>query len=153
MTLAELLALIPDNDTGAIGADDLRTIVTDLHTAAHTVEDHFSFEWVTSLTPAAGKATLNGGWVSGATAVILSETTIDGELTPFGMLSILSFPAPFLFTTQGQVAYVKGQITGVAVDQGNYRSIPITVSQVVGSAPSANTPILFFVAGQWAAFL
>lgn len=31
MTLEELLALLPDNDTGAIDAADLRTIVTDLY--------------------------------------------------------------------------------------------------------------------------
>lgn len=30
MTLAEMLALLPDNDTGEIDAADLRTIVTEL---------------------------------------------------------------------------------------------------------------------------
>jgi hypothetical protein len=34
MTLDELLALLPDNNTGAIDAADLRTIVTDLFTKA-----------------------------------------------------------------------------------------------------------------------
>lgn len=38
MTLDELLALLPDNTIGDIGADDLRTIVTDLYTAAHGVD-------------------------------------------------------------------------------------------------------------------
>lgn len=32
MTLASMLALLPDNTTGAIDADDLRTIVTELAT-------------------------------------------------------------------------------------------------------------------------
>lgn len=32
MTLEQLLALLPDNNTGAIDADDLRTIVTELYT-------------------------------------------------------------------------------------------------------------------------
>jgi hypothetical protein len=34
-TLNELLALFPDNDTGDIGADDLRTAVTELWSAAY----------------------------------------------------------------------------------------------------------------------
>lgn len=37
MTLEELLALLPDNDTGDIDAADLRTIVTELATATATV--------------------------------------------------------------------------------------------------------------------
>lgn len=32
MTLAELLALLPDNSSGAIGADDMRTVTTELYT-------------------------------------------------------------------------------------------------------------------------
>ena len=39
MTLEELLALLPDNATGDIGADDMRTIVTDLYNAAHAPPD------------------------------------------------------------------------------------------------------------------
>ena len=35
MTLDELLALLPDNDTGEISAADMRTIVTDLFNSAH----------------------------------------------------------------------------------------------------------------------
>jgi hypothetical protein len=35
MTLDELLALLPDNNTGAITPADMRTIVTELYNAAH----------------------------------------------------------------------------------------------------------------------
>jgi hypothetical protein len=153
LTLDELLDLIPDAPPQNISAADLRTIVTDLWTAAHTAEDHFAFEWVTSSTPALGKASLAGGWVMGATALLLSEQTADGEIVPFGMLSAATFPAPFIFSTQGQAAYVKGNITGVATDLGSYRSIPITVTQVVGSAPGANTPVLFLLSAMWQVFL
>ena len=152
MTLAELLALIPDNETGDIGADDLRTIVTDLYGAAHTAIDHFAFEWTTSATPAAGKAGLTGGWTMSATALLLSETTVDGEAVPFGMLSTSAFPAPFRFGIQGMASRVQGSITGVGVDQGNYRSIPITPSLVLGTAPASNTPLLFLIAGEWIPF-
>lgn len=36
MTLAELLALLPDNTTGAIGADDMRTVTTELFNQPYT---------------------------------------------------------------------------------------------------------------------
>lgn len=38
MTLDEMLALLPDNDSGAIDADDLRAIVTELWTYTNNVQ-------------------------------------------------------------------------------------------------------------------
>jgi hypothetical protein len=42
MTLQELLALLPDNTTGDIGADDLRTIVTELFNTGAATADQVS---------------------------------------------------------------------------------------------------------------
>ena len=56
MTLAELLALIPDNDTGAIDADDLRTIVTGLYNQPKL---SFFTRWSYQATPASLPANQN----------------------------------------------------------------------------------------------
>jgi hypothetical protein len=151
-TLDELLALIPDEPEGNITAEDLRTIVSDLYGASHTLIDHFAFEWVTSATPPAGKISLTGGWSMSASALLMAEMTSDGEATPFGLMDLSDLPVPFLLSTQGRTAYVRGTVTGPAVDQGSYRTVPITVSAIQGVAPAANTPLLFFIAGSWQAF-
>jgi hypothetical protein len=72
VTLDELLALLPDNTTGAISPADMRTIVTDLYNAAHP-----PYQNVVNQGPAALVA--NAAWtaVPGTSAFnyTVSETT------------------------------------------------------------------------------
>jgi hypothetical protein len=131
LTLAELLALLPDNSTGAIDADDLRTVVTELFTPAHSATSRFAFDYQTAAAPATGRCTMTGGWTTTATELVLSETTMDGWVTPF---ALFARSLPLAFILGGVNTELRGTITGPAVDAGAYRRAPVTVTKATGTA-------------------
>jgi len=138
MTLDELLALLPDNDTGDIGADDLRTIVQELYIAAHTIFATYAFNWSTDQTPPTGKVSLNADWSTSSVLCHVSETTANGVNTPFGWADEL---ASVQFTLGGQNGVrMTGNVSGVSVDQGTYRDVPVTISSATGTP--ANNQLL-----------
>jgi len=135
MNLDEMLALLPDNDTGEIGADDLRTIVTELYIAAHTIFQTYAFNWSTDPTPPTGKIAMNAGWSTDSVLVHVNETTANGVNTPFGFADELN---SVQFTLGGQNGVrMNGHVTGVSVDQGAYRDVPVTIESITGT-PSNN---------------
>jgi hypothetical protein len=141
MTLEEMLALLPDNTTGAIDAADLRAIVTDLFTAANTYAQTFSYGWTTTgSAPSTGKVTTdNGVWDLTATLVELNETTSDGYALVFNLLDSSTGGQVWLSAATGGI--LKATITGPSVDQGSYREIPVTVDSVSGVAPVNNEKV------------
>jgi hypothetical protein len=135
MTLAELLALLPDNTTGDIDAADLRTIVTELYNASNQVAQVFGYLWVTGSAPASGKVSTDVPWGQTPTLLQISETTDDGQNLVFTLFDTLTDARVILAGANGGVLYA--DVTGPSVDQGSYREIPITVTSNTGIEPIA----------------
>lgn len=195
MTLEELLALLPDNNTGAIDAADLRTIVTELYTRDDTnaaaadgrldaleagtaaldgrldqaeanittlqsdlnaleatvainsdrLDDLelagdgyaqvFSYLWVTTANPAAGKVTVNA-WSMSASLLQISETTDDGQNLTFAVMDGASRAQITIHTADGK--RLRADVNGPTSDQGSYRNVSITPTEVSGTAPATS---------------
>lgn len=137
-TLDDLLALLPDNTTGDIGADDLRTIVTELWNLASMAGQAFSYQWTTSPVPGVGKLNMDQGWTNVSSIVRVSETTDDGESMTFGMLDATGGQ---LWLQNSSGSQMRATVLGPSVDQGNYREIPIQIDYIVGTTPGNNSKI------------
>jgi hypothetical protein len=136
MHLDELLALLPDNTTGEIDAADLRTIVTDLWTAAHSAVLRFAYQY--SINPAPGAGELGATWAVGDGSLTVSETSEDGEVLPFSLIDGTTGVSFVVATPAGDRAIV-GDITGPSVDQGTYRVLPTTVDTALLTEPPDKT--------------
>ena len=136
MTLDDLLALLPDNSTGEIDAADLRAIVTELWNVANSQALVLVYEYVTSTAPALGK--VNIAWTTSATTLAVSEQTSDGGALPVAVIDGTD-QNTFVLANGDRSAMVRGTITGNSTDQGSYRTFAVTVTEVVGTQPGANT--------------
>jgi hypothetical protein len=141
MSLDELLALLPDNSTGAIDAADLRAIVTELFNAANTYAQTFSYAWsTTGGSPSTGKVvTGNLAWDATVTEIDISETTADGYTLVFGLFDASAGGQIWLTGANGGV--MRTTITGPSQDFGSYRSIPVGVDSWAGPAPTNNEKV------------
>src|SRR5262245_20502386 len=140
MTLDEMLALLADNTTGAIGADDMRAIVTDLYNAAHSVGDSYAYRWSTSGTaPATGHVTMDQPWQTFATKVLVSEPTEDGIGPAFTTVDTAAAAKCWITTASG--SKLEANITGPSVDLGTYREVPIQVVSITGPQPANNANV------------
>jgi len=141
MTLEEMLALLPDNSVGAIDAADLRVIVTELFHAANTYAQTFSYAWsTTGGSPSTGKViTSNLAWDDSVTEIDINETTSDGYTLVFNLFDASDGGQVWLSGAQGGI--LRTTITAPSVDNGSYRSIPVTVDSWVGPAPANNEKV------------
>lgn len=142
MTLDELLALLPDNTTGDIDAEDLRTVVTGLWDRASRAAQVFSYLWVTTPGPGAGKIT--GPWTLGPGVLQVSETTDDGQILGFAILDNLA-GSQVLVVGPGGVGVMHADVVGASVDQGGYRDLPVMVTEVSGAVPALNAKVTLAV--------
>ena len=134
MTLAELLALLPDNTTGEITPADLRAVVSGLHQLATLQGTSFAFKWTDDQSPPTGRVAMDAPWQLSATKTFVNETTDDGVILTFGLVDA---------AVAGKVSYrtadnskLTANILGPSVDLGEYREIPIHVESTAGPAPS-----------------
>src|SRR5215510_1764883 len=112
-----MLALLPDNTAGEISAADLRTIVSDLWTSAHSVGDSYAYRWSTSPTaPASGHVTMDQPWQTFATKVLVSETTDDGIAPGFTTVDTAAAAKCWITTAAG--SKLEANVTGPSVDMG-----------------------------------
>jgi len=101
MTLAQLLALLPDNNTGAIDADDLRTITTELWLRSQPTEG----VWTTDLGGSSPPAEDPGECASqsGITQFSIANVDLMGRdfrtllMTPPAYVRIISIGSPSNF--------------------------------------------------------
>ena len=132
MNLDQMLALLPDNNTGEIDAADLRAIITDLY-GGHSVAQVFGYLWATGTgTPAVGRVLVAPLWSAGSTTLRINETTDDGQNLIFTVLDSLSST---LILSGANGGVLRAKITGPSVDLGTSRDVPITVTGLSGSAP------------------
>jgi hypothetical protein len=146
MTLQELLDLLPDNDTGDIGADDLRTIVTELWNQSRQYGNLYAFKWDTTVPPGSGQVTMDQPWQLSATQLLVSETTSDNLALTFVLIDNALSGKVWLSTAGG--ARVEADVLGATVDQGTYREVPIQVTSVTGAQPNNNTAVTLTVVVQ-----
>lgn len=139
MNLDEMLALLPDNTSGAIDAADLRAIVTGLFERASTIGQVFSYQWTTATSPAGGRVNLLPGWSGAATTLLLSETTLSGQVLSFEILDNSVNPEIWLIGSSG--GRLEAVVSGPSVDMGQYREVPISVHNISGTAPVANDKV------------
>src|SRR5262245_32665480 len=140
-----MLALLADNTTGQISAADMRAIVTDLWTAAHTTGQAFAYQWATNGTaPTTGRATMDQPWQTFATKLLVSETTADGLAPSFATIDNAQQAKGWVSTASG--SKLEMNITGPSVDMGNYREIPIQVLSIVGPQPGNNAAVTLTLA-------
>lgn len=145
MSLDEMLALLPDNTSGEIGADDLRTIVTELFTAAHTFGDRVTYGWVPGdPSPAVGKVYLNNGWSTTSTLMALAEQSADGIVFTFAAVDRGDVMHMAMTTPAGGV--LRLSTNGPSVDNGTYRNVPVIVTSATGAAPLVNDSLSVEVA-------
>lgn len=136
MTLDSLLALLPDNAVGAISAEDMRTVVTELYRLASSATQVFSYQWTPSATPSNGRVSLDTGWDMTATKVLINETTNSGQVLTFALLDEAA--SAEIWLTTATTARLTATVTGPSVDQGTYREVPITTLTATGTAPANN---------------
>lgn len=89
--LDDMLALLPDNTSGDIGADDLRTVVTDLYNAAQPID--------ADLTAIAGLTPTTNNFIQSKSSTWASRT-----------------PAQVAADLQGLVAIAESQVTNLVSD-------------------------------------
>jgi hypothetical protein len=143
VTLDDLLVLLPDNTTGDIGADDLRTIVTELWNQSRQYGNLYAFKWDTTVPPGSGQVTMDQPWALTATQLLVSENTSDGLVLTFALVDNALSGKVWLSTGSG--ARLEADVLGPSVDQGTYREVPIQVTSVTGAQPNNNTPVTLTV--------
>lgn len=161
MTLDELLALLPDNDTGDIDAADLRTIVTEMWNR----DIDFEARIAALESSAVGGVSISGRWqynsqvgatpqgmqVTGDAADLLAVTWLrfdKFEQTNVNMTNVLMSASALYGQQQDDpTAWVRYSVFDTPTDGGSYVEIP--VQYVVGgdlAAEWTNTVFVFEVA-------
>jgi hypothetical protein len=150
MTLEELLALLPDNTTGAIDASDLRAIVTELYNISGSLEAR-----IVSVEASAGEISYNGIWqfnpIEGAVPQSM-QLSVDQvpitdatwarfwpvDLTNQDMRNFLT-TATKLYVQQENDArnWAYYDVTGAATDNGSYVQVPIALQSFSGSSSAS----------------
>jgi len=139
LTLDEMLALLPDNDEGEIGAGDMRQIVTDLYTMATSFGQVFSYRWsVLAGTPSTGEVTTDA-WSMAASELKINETTSGSQSLSFGVFDDAESASVWLVNATG--SRMRARVDGPSVDHGSWRSVPITALEVRGAAPANNSKV------------
>jgi len=151
MTLEEMLELLPDNDTGAIDAADLRSVVTGLYELAQGLAAK-----VNAVESYHDSISITGAWqYNGTPGVVpggMQITTATGRLSDAAWIRFAKFDqdnrdfstvlarASTLFIQQAQNAGTWGKVfvTGPGVDGGSYVELPISWALGSGSASTAN---------------
>lgn len=151
-TLDELLALLPDNDTGEIDAVDLRTIVTELWNQGADIAARVSALEASS-GGGDGTITANGRWQynsqSGAVPGGMQVTADSGELALATWLRFAKFDqnnndmtlalmgATTVFAQQqaDSGSWARYTVNGSPTDGGSYVQVP--VQYVTGDGSSA----------------
>ena len=140
MTLDEMLALLPDNTTGQIGADDLRSIVTDLYHSANSTSQAWAYQWSTNAQPHNDKhASMDLPWQLAAATIYVSNLADDGT-TPM-WTTIDAAAGARLWITNAAGSKLIADVTGPTVPIAAYREVPVTVASISGPQPANNAAV------------
>lgn len=139
--LDDLLALFPDNTSGAISAADLRTAITALWDRVTTVQTR-PYDITSSAGPANGKLFISGGWLT-PSALEIHNNASDGTATPWGAFDAAGVLLR-LDRNDGQ-GVLRLTTTGAATSQGAYGNVPVQVDSVSGAAPGNAALVTLYI--------
>ena len=139
-TLDDLLVLLPDNDTGAIRAADLRTIVTALWNRVTAILAR-PYSITNSSGPANGKLYVVGAW-GGPSALEIHDNASDSAATPWDVIDTGALLRLDRNDGQGSLRLTA---TGPPQDFGTYQSVPVAVRQTSGTAPANGALVTLYV--------
>lgn len=147
MTLDEMLALLPDNTTGEIGADDLRTIVTEIwngfvaangrvsaleqETGHATVNDAWQLDAGAGAVPANGEISCDTGVYNAATWLRVATDASNGKDYANVLMAATSLYLQEQSAADNWVRYSVASPTRTA----NYVQFAVTVLGSAGSLP------------------
>lgn len=149
-TLDDLLALLPDNSSGAIDADDLRTIVSELWGGTASLEarlialeastGEISYDGIWQFNPQVG-AVPQAMQVSLNTDLIIDATWArywKTDLTNQDMSNFIETATKIYVQAETDSAnWAYYDVTGPAVDNGSWIEVPIAVKTFQGSSASS----------------
>jgi hypothetical protein len=152
MTLDEMLALLPDNNSGQIGADDLRTIVTGLYEFAAAAL-LVGYKWDRDDTPGQQQAAITPDWAMGPGTLLLSKIT-SGALAPsWDQIAGAVQAGHYIRIRQNADVdvHLVAQITGAHVEATNWWTVPVKVVEVSGAEPANGTDMTIDIEFSWSA--
>jgi len=129
VSLDQLLALLPDNSGGDIGADDLRTIVTELwNRPRNVVQGRWQYNETPSATPTGNQFTLDTTDLEAVSWVRFRYEDIAS--TDFsGLLRRLDAGDYLYIQDQNEAnAFLICVVDGPATDSGSYIEVPVTTT-------------------------
>jgi hypothetical protein len=150
VTLEELLALLPDNTTGAIDAEDLRVIVAELYTQWASNEAR-----ITAVEASGGEISADGVWQFNPIAGAVPQSMqLSVDVIPITDASWVRFWPVDLnnqdmrnFITTAKKVYTQQEndganwayynVTGPATDNGTYVQLPIELISSSGSSTTS----------------
>lgn len=123
--LDDMLALLPDNNTGEISAEDLRTIVTDLYNAAQPIDS--------DLTTIAGLTATTNNFLQSKSSAWASRT-----------------PAQVAADLQSLVTITESQVTNLTTDLAAKQPLDSDLTTIAGLTATTDS-VMQAKAGAWAA--
>lgn len=142
--LDDLLALLPDNDTGQISANDLRTIVTSLW--AHTwVGEQYPYLFSTSATPPKG-AVNTPVWTTAITTLNVSDQATDNTNLGYGRLDV---PGTLIRVHSTATQVLIAEIVAPATINSGWRTLHVRGASAIGAAPADKSQVTITVLGEY----
>ncbi len=149
----ELLAVIQAAgiEPSEAQSDQLLNAVRRLHGGAGTGFGNWRWSPGTAGDPGAGKVGLNNANPSLATQVLLAEVSAEGADYSMVLSAAQAGDTLYLQPRDGAALGHRFKVTGAAVDNGSYRTIPVAYIAGSGGLPAANAALLVRLAQTTAA--
>ncbi len=129
-TLNDLLALLPDNNTGDIDASDLRAIVTALwERAAGSLAGNWQINPQVGANPGGGQVTSESGDSTGAWLRFATQDKNNIDFTGIAGASSTIIGQQ----SQNAANFAVWDITGAVTSGSGYFEVPVSVTQLGGS--------------------
>lgn len=152
MNLDEMLARLPDNTTGEIGADDLRAIVSGLYefAAAALV---VGYKWNKADTPGAQQAAVTPDWALGPSSLMLAKEAASATTPSWDHIAEALLPGHYLRVRQNgtPATHFVAQITGARTDAGDWFAVPVDIVEIDGVEPVNGTDMTVDIEYPWSA--
>lgn len=144
MMQRELVAVVEEAGIELDKDDDgqLLQAIQRLRGGAGTGFGHWAWSAGTAGDPGAGKVALNNANPALATQVMLAEVSAEGADYSMVLSAAQAGDTLYLQPREGAALGHRFKVTGAAVDNGSYRTIPVAYITGSGGLPAANTAML-----------
>lgn len=146
-TLDDLLALLPDNETGQITAADLRTVVSELWVHSYLAEE-FAYNYSNTIPPSSGNIHVNV-WSTAVATIDISDTSVNSQQLATALLDNPGTLVRLRNTNPSGVMFAK--VTAPATVGSGNRTLHVAGLSATGSAPTGNTKVSVTVLSEYTA--